>query len=57
MEGNMIEIINSLNRSIKLINLNQTHQEKKESVQVNKIRNEKEVTIDTTEIQIKYIYE
>ena len=37
---------------------NQTHQEKRERIQINKIRNERgEITINTTEIQravIKY---
>ena len=35
---------------IKLTNLGQTHQEKKKN-QINKIRNEKEVTTDNAEIQ------
>ena len=36
----------------------QTHQGKKERVQINKIRNEKEVTMDTTETQriIRHYY-
>ena len=34
-----------------MINLKPTHQEKKEGTQINKIRNEKEVTTDTTETQ------
>ena len=40
--------VGSLKRSIKFI---QTHQEKRERVQINKIRNGKEVTTDTREIQ------
>ena len=39
-------------RSTKLIHSQQNHQEKKrERAQINKIRNEKEVTMDITEIQ------
>ena len=43
--------VGSLKRSGKLINSSQTHGEKKVEAQINKIRSEKEVTTDTTEIQ------
>ena len=39
--------VSSLKRSGKLINSSQTHGEKKVEAQINKIRNEKEVTTDT----------
>ena len=42
----------------KIGNINQIYQEKREKIEINKIRNEKEVTTDNTEIQrIKDNYE
>ena len=42
----------SLKRSTKWITLSQTHQEKRDRIQINKMRSEKgEVTTDITEIQ------